>query len=141
MANPSDYKIPDWMLNRRKDIKDGKTSQIISNALDSKLRDDLERLKKIRYPPHPNPPLTASAFIVVFATSGAFVSVASTPAPPAAAVRPSVCPRSAEGKSEGLWPCGVAENKQKKNNTTALFVCEKNFLAHSFQDNPFQLQA
>ena len=41
-------KIPDWFLNRQKDYKDGKYSQVVSNALDMKLRDDLERLKKIR---------------------------------------------------------------------------------------------
>ncbi|CAI9716347.1 ribosomal protein S18 [Octopus vulgaris] len=48
MSNPRQYKIPDWFLNRQKDIKDGKYSQIMANALDNKLREDLERLKKIR---------------------------------------------------------------------------------------------
>ncbi|CAN6808762.1 unnamed protein product [Brassica oleracea] len=48
VANPKQYKIPDWFLNRQKDYKDGKYSQVVSNALDMKLRDDLERLKKIR---------------------------------------------------------------------------------------------
>merc|ERR1719242_794734 len=48
MANPRQYKIPDWFLNRQKDIKDGKFSQIMSNGLDNKLREDLERMKKIR---------------------------------------------------------------------------------------------
>jgi len=48
MSNPRQYKIPDWFLNRQKDIKDGKYSQIISNNLETKLREDLERLKKIR---------------------------------------------------------------------------------------------
>jgi len=48
MSNPRQYKIPDWFLNRQKDIKDGKFSQIISNNLETKLREDLERLKKIR---------------------------------------------------------------------------------------------
>ena len=48
MSNPRQYKIPDWFLNRQKDIKDGKYSQVMSNILDSKIRDDLERLKKIR---------------------------------------------------------------------------------------------
>lgn len=49
VANPRQFKIPDWFLNRQKDYKDGKYSQVVSNALDMKLRDDLERLKKIRY--------------------------------------------------------------------------------------------
>merc|ERR1712198_786354 len=48
MSNPRQYKIPDWCLNRQKDIKDGKTGQMMSNMLDNKLREDLERLKKIR---------------------------------------------------------------------------------------------
>jgi len=48
ITNPRQYKIPDWFLNRQKDIKDGKYTQITSNALDNKLREDLERLKKIR---------------------------------------------------------------------------------------------
>lgn len=48
MQNPTQYKIPTWFLNRQKDIKDGATSQLLSNGLDNKLREDLERLKKIR---------------------------------------------------------------------------------------------
>merc|ERR1712003_577106 len=48
MQNPRQYKIPDWFLNRQKDVVDGKYSQVLSNALDNKLREDLERLKKIR---------------------------------------------------------------------------------------------
>ncbi|XP_044499432.1 40S ribosomal protein S18 isoform X2 [Mangifera indica] len=47
VANPRQFKIPDWFLNRQKDYKDGRYSQVVSNALDMKLRDDLERLKKI----------------------------------------------------------------------------------------------
>lgn len=49
ITDPRSYKIPDWFLNRQKDIKDGKYSQVISSALDSKLRDDFERMKKIRF--------------------------------------------------------------------------------------------
>lgn len=48
VANPRSYKIPDWFLNRQKDVKDGKYSQLVSSQLDTKLREDLERLKKIR---------------------------------------------------------------------------------------------
>merc|ERR1712012_932232 len=29
------YKIPDWFLNRQKDVVDGKYSQVMSNALDN----------------------------------------------------------------------------------------------------------
>ncbi len=48
MQNPRQYKIPDWFLNRQKDIRDGKYSHLLSNNLDNKLREDLDRLKKIR---------------------------------------------------------------------------------------------
>ncbi|KXH31013.1 40S ribosomal protein S18 [Colletotrichum simmondsii] len=48
IQNPTQYKIPSWFLNRQRDIVDGKDSQILANGVASKLRDDLERLKKIR---------------------------------------------------------------------------------------------
>ena len=48
VANPRQFRIPDWFLNRQKDFKDGKYLQQVSNQLDTSLRDDLERLKKIR---------------------------------------------------------------------------------------------
>lgn len=51
VANPRTFKIPDWFLNRQKDHKDGRYGQITSSALDTKLREDLERLKKIRCAP------------------------------------------------------------------------------------------
>lgn len=48
LQNPTQYKIPTWFLNRQRDVADGKDSQVVSNALDSKTREDLERLKRIR---------------------------------------------------------------------------------------------
>ncbi|CBQ70458.1 Ribosomal protein S13 [Kalmanozyma brasiliensis GHG001] len=48
LQNPAEFKIPAWFLNRQRDIVDGKSSQLLSNNIDSKLRDDLERLKKIK---------------------------------------------------------------------------------------------
>ena len=48
VANPRTFKVPDWFLNRQRDPKDGTTSQLTSSQIDGKLRDDLERLKKIR---------------------------------------------------------------------------------------------
>ena len=48
MQNPAEFKIPVWMLNRQKDIKDGTNCQILANGLDSKFRDDLEMLKKMK---------------------------------------------------------------------------------------------
>ncbi|KAL3076882.1 hypothetical protein niasHS_012138 [Heterodera schachtii] len=48
MLNPQQYKIPSWFLNRQKDIRDGKNQQVLSTNLESKYRDDFERMKKIR---------------------------------------------------------------------------------------------
>lgn len=48
MQNPAQFKIPAWFLNRQKDITDGKDAHVVSNQIDQKMREDLERLKKIR---------------------------------------------------------------------------------------------
>ena len=48
IQNPREHKIPDWFLNRQKDVRDGTYSQVLANGLDNKLREDLERLKKIK---------------------------------------------------------------------------------------------
>ncbi|KAK4055321.1 ribosomal 40S subunit protein S18B [Microbotryomycetes sp. JL201] len=48
IQNPTQFKIPQWFLNRQKDWIDGRYTQLLSNGLDSKMREDLERLKKIR---------------------------------------------------------------------------------------------
>ncbi|XP_014438822.1 40S ribosomal protein S18-like [Tupaia chinensis] len=47
MQNPRQDKIPDWFLHRQKDVKDVNYSHVLANGLDNKLREDLERLKKI----------------------------------------------------------------------------------------------
>ena len=47
IGSPLIYKVPTWFLNRQKDIVDGKTIQLTSSNLESKLREDLELLKKI----------------------------------------------------------------------------------------------
>ena len=48
MQSPGEFKVPTWMLNRQKDAKDGTNSQVLANGLDSKFRDDLEMLKKMK---------------------------------------------------------------------------------------------
>ncbi|KAJ1936006.1 ribosomal 40S subunit protein S18B, partial [Linderina macrospora] len=48
IQNPLQYKIPQWFLNRQKDHTTGKYSQLVANGVDNALREDLERLKKIR---------------------------------------------------------------------------------------------
>lgn len=40
--------IPAWMLNRRKDVETGEDGHLIGTDVEIKLRDDLNRLKKIR---------------------------------------------------------------------------------------------
>ncbi|OEL12881.1 hypothetical protein BAE44_0026100, partial [Dichanthelium oligosanthes] len=48
VANPRQFKVSHWFLNRKKDYKVGWFSQVATDTLGVKLRDDLERLKKIR---------------------------------------------------------------------------------------------
>jgi small subunit ribosomal protein S18e len=43
-----DYDIPRWMLNRKKDVKEGTFSHQVANNWDTKIREDLERMKKIK---------------------------------------------------------------------------------------------
>lgn len=45
---PLNFNIPRWMLNRQKDFTTGKHLHIHANGLVSMMRDDLERLKKVR---------------------------------------------------------------------------------------------
>ena len=46
IARPVDYNIPKWFLNRQKDPKHGNWTQLISNNLDTMMREDLERMRK-----------------------------------------------------------------------------------------------
>jgi len=48
ISRPTDFNIPKWFLNRQKDVREGNYTQLVSNNLDTKLREDLERMKKIR---------------------------------------------------------------------------------------------
>jgi small subunit ribosomal protein S13 len=48
LKDPKKYKIPDWMLNRRNDYETGETTHLIESDLLMRLRDDLNRMKKIR---------------------------------------------------------------------------------------------
>ncbi|KAJ2131442.1 ribosomal 40S subunit protein S18B, partial [Coemansia sp. RSA 788] len=48
IQNPLQYKIPQWFLNRQKDRTSGKYWQLVSNAVDNSLREDLDRMKKVR---------------------------------------------------------------------------------------------
>ena len=48
IENPENFDIPSWFLNRQKDRDTGKSFQNVSNAVDTSLRNDIERMKKIR---------------------------------------------------------------------------------------------
>jgi len=48
LQNPKAFHIPDWMVNRKKDKIDGKSYHVVSNQIATKLREDLESLKKVR---------------------------------------------------------------------------------------------
>ena len=45
---PEAHQIPEFFLNRRKDFKTGKTTHLSAQNFAGKLRDDLERMKKMR---------------------------------------------------------------------------------------------
>ena len=48
LSRPTEHGIPKWFLNRQHCPKEGTWTQLVSNNVDSKLREDLEKLKKIR---------------------------------------------------------------------------------------------
>ena len=48
ISSPLQYNIPVWFLNRQKDVETGKYKQIVANNLQANLREDLNRLKKMR---------------------------------------------------------------------------------------------
>jgi small subunit ribosomal protein S18e len=48
IADPVAFGIPTWFLNRRSDFKNKEIGQMTSTDLDSKFREDIERMKKIR---------------------------------------------------------------------------------------------
>mmetsp|Transcript_16120 Transcript_16120/g.31148 ORF Transcript_16120/g.31148 Transcript_16120/m.31148 type:complete len:150 (+) Transcript_16120:51-500(+) len=48
ISNPLHFRVPKWFLNRQHDYKTGKYSQVVANQLEQKLREDIERLKKMR---------------------------------------------------------------------------------------------
>ena len=48
IADPEGHGVPKWFLNRQRDYKEGKNLMIASNVLETKLREDIERMFKIR---------------------------------------------------------------------------------------------
>ena len=48
IADPVKFGVPVWFLNRQRDYREGMNLHVTSNALESKVREDIERMKKIR---------------------------------------------------------------------------------------------
>ena len=48
IADPQAHGFPRWFLNRQRDFKSGKDFQMASTTLDSTIREDVERIKKIK---------------------------------------------------------------------------------------------
>jgi len=48
IKDPLGHGIPKYLFNRKFDYKEGKDYHKVSNELDTKLREDLERMKKVR---------------------------------------------------------------------------------------------
>ena len=48
IGNPEKYSIPEWFFNRRRDYRDGVDMHASTNVLETKIREDLERMKKSR---------------------------------------------------------------------------------------------
>lgn len=49
IQNPRQYNIPDWFLNRRKDMQTGKHLHLHAHQLAAKFREDLQKWKKTRF--------------------------------------------------------------------------------------------
>ena len=48
ILNPIESGVPNWMVNRPKDLRTGKDLHIIGNKLDLSLKNDIDRMKKIK---------------------------------------------------------------------------------------------
>jgi small subunit ribosomal protein S13 len=48
IANPTKYGIPQWMLNRRKDLETGKDIHLIGDDLTLRIEEDIEEMKTLK---------------------------------------------------------------------------------------------
>lgn len=48
ILNPVQYGIPNWMVNRPKDLRSGEDLHLIGNKLDITVKRDIDRMKKIK---------------------------------------------------------------------------------------------
>ena len=49
IQNPRQYNVPDWFLNRRKDMKTGNNLHIHAHQIAATWREDLQKWKKTKY--------------------------------------------------------------------------------------------
>ncbi len=48
IQNPAKYDIPDWALNRRKDLETGKNLHLLGADLELRVKSDIELMKRIK---------------------------------------------------------------------------------------------
>ncbi|MCD6325686.1 30S ribosomal protein S13 [Candidatus Bathyarchaeota archaeon] len=48
VLNITDYGLPSWLLNRRKDLESGKDIHLITSDLDLKIKEDIEREQSMK---------------------------------------------------------------------------------------------
>ena len=48
IQNPTKYNIPEWALNRRKDLETGKNLHLLGAELELRVKSDIELMKKIK---------------------------------------------------------------------------------------------
>ena len=48
VSSPLEFGLPKWVVNRKKDPKEGSYTQQVANGWDTKIREDLEKMKKIK---------------------------------------------------------------------------------------------
>jgi small subunit ribosomal protein S13 len=48
MRKPSEYGLPSWLLNYRKDLETGKDTHLITSELDLRVKTDIEMMKNMR---------------------------------------------------------------------------------------------
>jgi len=48
ILNPTEHGIPDWMVNRKKDLRTGENLHYIGNQLEITVKRDIDRMKRIK---------------------------------------------------------------------------------------------
>ena len=48
ILDPLKYGVPEWILNRRRDIRTGRTIHLIGSDLDLKIKEDIDEMKELK---------------------------------------------------------------------------------------------